>query len=275
MRFIHQLKYFPDGFSGDNKTTRHKQIRNSFERATKLSPPPSEWILVIPAKLTPGERTFVEGLGGPGRPAVTILDRVGLDVLIAEFPDVNRYLRRDHLRPEVELYPLETETLTGSSKPLTRRILDLGAQADSTDLFWATEFSRVGDKVTYTVRPKDTDAHKKSPITVSFDSVFGPEHDDVRRKFEQSMNFGASGAIVLPPHVVNNMVIWGPKPLPVHPAMSRSGWSHSTTTLRSASSLSFASSAPTGHSGQRTKVESRTSTTDQSATHSKSRSTST
>ncbi|OQM77854.1 hypothetical protein [Rhodococcus sp. 66b] len=210
-RRIHQLKYFPDGFSGDKKTTRHKQIRNSFERATKLSPPPSEWILVIPAKLTPGERTFVEGLGGPDRPPVTILDRVGLDVLIAEFPDVYRYLRRDHLRPEVELYRLETETLTGNSKPLTRRILDLGAQADSTDLFWATDFSRVGDKVTYTVRPKDTDAHKKSPITVSFDSVFGPEHDDVRRKFEQSMNFGASGAIVLPPHVVNNMVIRGPQ----------------------------------------------------------------
>ncbi|MET8776967.1 hypothetical protein ABZV58_18350 [Nocardia sp. NPDC004654] len=38
-RRIYQLKYFPDGFSGDRKSTRQTQIRKSFRRAIKLDPP--------------------------------------------------------------------------------------------------------------------------------------------------------------------------------------------------------------------------------------------
>lgn len=215
VRRIYQLKYFPDGFSGDRKTTRQRQIRKSFVRASKLEPPPVDWTLVIPAKLTPGERTFVEGLGGelePGTPAprIHILDTVELDLMMLDHPDIYRYVMREDLNAQVELYRLETATLTGPAS-LNERLKGLGELADSTDLYWGIDFARHGDSITRTLRAKDPLAHEKSPITVKFEGTFTPEHAKIREQFDRSMKFGASGSVRLPQEVVGTVRIAGPE----------------------------------------------------------------
>ncbi|MET8776966.1 hypothetical protein ABZV58_18345 [Nocardia sp. NPDC004654] len=144
-------------------------------------------------------------------PKIGIIDRVDLDQMIMDFPDVYRYLAREEMRTEVELYRLETETLMGSTTTLTDRIEGLGELADSTDLYWATDFARVGDVVTQTLRPKDPRAQEKNPILVSFGGVFGPEHAALREQFERSTRFGASGEVVLPAEVVGTVTITGPE----------------------------------------------------------------
>src|SRR5690606_32013157 len=88
---IYQFKYYPDGGLGGSSRKRH--IRASFDQAARHRP--HRWVLVVPCKLTPGERAFVEGLAGDAGPRIEILDRVGLDVLLAEHDDVRRYLERD------------------------------------------------------------------------------------------------------------------------------------------------------------------------------------
>lgn len=214
-RRIYQLKYFPDGFSGDRKSTRQRQIRKSFRRAAKLEPPPVEWTLVIPAKLTPGERTFVTALAqdpqltGPA-PKIEIIDRVVLDQLMMDYPDVYRYLVRAEMRSDVELYRLETETLTGGAA-LEQRVRDLGELADSTDLYWGTDFARIGDTVTRTLRAKDPRAHEKNPITITVGGMFGAEHAELRRQLDKSLRYGASGPVVLPAEVVRTVTVTGPE----------------------------------------------------------------
>ncbi|MFD7008121.1 hypothetical protein [Rhodococcus jostii] len=215
-RRVYQLKYFPDGFSGNMKKTRTDQIRSSFKRAMKLDPAPVEWTLVVPSKLIPGEREFVEGLEqyvdeGTKPPKISILDRVELDLLLLAHPDVYAYLGREQMRSDVELYRLETATLVGGTDALTERITGLGDLADSTDLYWAVDFAREGDQVTYTARPKDPNAHIKSPITATIAGSFGSEHTAVQRQFEHALKYGASGPVVLPPEVVRQLTISGPE----------------------------------------------------------------
>ena len=214
-RRIYQLKYFPDGFSGDRKSTRQRQIRKSFLQAMKLEPPPVEWTLVIPAKLTPGERSFVNRLAqkvedGTPAPKITIMDRVELDQLILDSPDVYRYLARDEMRADVELYGLETATLMGGST-LADRLRNLGELADSTDMYWGVDFAREGNSVTHMLRAKDPRAHEKNPITISFNGTFEPQHAELRQQFDRSIRFGASGPVVLPPDVVGNVTVTGPE----------------------------------------------------------------
>ncbi|MFI6774235.1 hypothetical protein [Nocardia sp. NPDC050412] len=215
-RRVYQLKYFPDGFSGDRKSTRQRQIRQSFRRALQLDPAPSEWTLVVPVKLTPGERDFITGLSaevpvGTAAPKIAIMDRIELDQLLMDYPDVYRYLAREEMRTEVELYRLETETLTGGVTSLFDRIRNLGELADSTDLHWGTDFARIGDTVTHIVRAKDPRAHEKNPITVNFSNTFAPEHEYLRQQIERCVKFGASGRVVLPPDVVRRVTVTGPE----------------------------------------------------------------
>ncbi|MFX1760357.1 hypothetical protein [Rhodococcus sp. As11] len=147
----------------------------------------------------------------PKPPKISILDRVGLDLLAVENPDVYAYLGREQMRSDVELYRLETATLLGGIDSLTERVSGLGDLADSADLYWAVDFARRGNQVTYTARPKDPDAHIKSPITATITGSFGDEHTEVQRQFEQALRYGASGRVVLPPKVVLQLTISGPE----------------------------------------------------------------
>ncbi|MDN3460882.1 hypothetical protein [Rhodococcus sp. APC 3903] len=218
-RRVYQLKYFPDGFSGTLRDTRQGQIRESFKRAMKLVPPPVDWTLVVPAKLTPTERTYVlEKLvrnveAGTQAPTIAILDRVELDQLLIDFPDVYNFLGRDKMRSDVELYRLEEATLLsdGRVRALADRVRNLGNLADGTDLYWGFDIASAGGVVTISARPKDPQAHIKNPITVAVDGVFSSKHFAVQQDFERSVRFGASGKVVLPPEVVRNLRVEGPE----------------------------------------------------------------
>ncbi|MBM4468093.1 hypothetical protein GS502_00940 [Rhodococcus hoagii] len=209
-RRIYQLKYFVDGFSGDKKSTRQRQVRNSYLAALRLDPPVAEWVLVVPSKLTPGEREFVQGLETPEGPKIAIHDRLDLDVLACDYPDVYRYLERDQMRENAQLYNREIDSLFGGIGDLTKRIGELGSIADSTDLDWGVQFSRTQDGVSCSVYPKHPQAHVRTPIVITLEGAFGPEHSAARRAMDRAVKFGASGTVVLPAETVRSVAISGP-----------------------------------------------------------------
>lgn len=131
---IFQLKYFPEGFSGGFARTRRKQIQRSYDKM--LEENPYEWVLVVPNNLTSGERTFVNGLGGgSSTPLRRVIDRTGLDDLLVDFPEVDRWAQRNvttELLENAKTYNQEIAALAGP-EDLAARVRALGAQADSVD----------------------------------------------------------------------------------------------------------------------------------------------
>ena len=161
-RSIYQIKYFKDGFTGNLKSSRQRQISKSFVTAMKLSPVPTEWSLVIPAKLTKGEREYVLKLEdhktlekeGIAPPAIGIVGITELDDMATDDPGIYRYFARDLLKSDVEAFGLETATLTGGAPILHRRLMALGDLADSADPHWGIDFARHGDSTTMSLRPR-------------------------------------------------------------------------------------------------------------------------
>ncbi|TCJ89869.1 hypothetical protein [Nocardia alba] len=215
---IFQLKYFPEGFSGGWKT-RRTQIKRSFAKLVKTRTVDKtcmvdEWVLVVPRNLTPGEHAFVTGLGKTATtPSTWPLGRKDLDDLLIEFPEIDRWAQRNvhsELRDNAATYNRERDNLLHPDD-LSIRVSELGALADSTDLNWATDFARVGDVVTHTLRAKNSRSQENSPILVSFKGSFGPQHAALREQFERSTRFGASGEVVLPAEIVGAVTITGPE----------------------------------------------------------------
>lgn len=176
-----------------------------------LIPKPDEWLFVIPAKLTPGERAFVTGLVQPSGPKITILDVVELNNLMINFPDVYNYLERDQMRANAILYGQERQSLFHGASDLMKRVHDLGKLADTTDLYWGVDFARSGNRVSYSMRPKTQDAHNKRPIELTVAGEFGHQHAEIRNAFRNTFGFGASDPIVLPADTVRTLKIVGPE----------------------------------------------------------------
>lgn len=218
-RSTYQLKYFPDGFSGNLKSTRQRQIANSFLTALRLDNPPTEWLLVVPTNLTKGERKFVTKLSehktltaeSLTAPSIEIIGITELDDMVIEDPGIYRYFARDRLRDDADAYNLERATLTGGISDLHHRAADLGSLADSTDLNWGFDFARTGGTTTVSVRPLHPSAPEVAPITTNLDLAFGPEHSAIREQFERSHRFGASTQVTLPPEVVRSLTVDGPE----------------------------------------------------------------
>ncbi|MGW5524600.1 hypothetical protein [Gordonia sp. NPDC003950] len=210
-RRVYQIKYFTDGFSGDRKFTRRRQIKNSFERANTLQPQPFEWYLVVPTKLTPGERKYVLDLEDDGTARVKILDRPELDDLMAQYPDIHQYLATDQMRDDIRLFQKETETLS-TTDSLSERLRGLGARADAMNLNWGVNFTRTGQIIELSPYPKTPSASHDCPITVSFGTRFGPEHADLRNQFERLMKFGAEGTVILNSETLTSLSVDGPIP---------------------------------------------------------------
>lgn len=212
-RRVYQIKYFPDGFSGDRKSTRQKQIRKSFMSALALDPPPYEWILVVPKTLTPGERKFVAGLAEDDGPKITIWDSDDLDVMIASMPDIYNYLIRDRLQDLVAMYGLETAPTLGGKDDLSDRLNNLGRVADSLSPHWGVDFARRGRAIELALRPKHVAAAVDDPITAQIKVAFGPDDGTELAAFKRSMGFGARGQVRLPPSVVTGASIASSHPL--------------------------------------------------------------
>ncbi|RRQ26143.1 hypothetical protein DK926_19275 [Rhodococcus sp. Eu-32] len=206
---IYQLKFFEDGFSGDRKTTRRRQIRNSYIRATALQP--DKWLLVVPTKLTPGERQFVEDLQEQGGPEVVVFDRVELNNLMINFPDVYNYLGRDQMEANAVLFGRETDSLFNGIADLSERTLALGRLADSSvDPYWGIDFTRTDGVFSYELAPKTADSHTKSPIRFTVTTRFGPEQAELAKALRATIDFGSSDPVLLPADVVHSLKIDGP-----------------------------------------------------------------
>jgi hypothetical protein len=214
---IAQLKFFPEGFSGGWKKVRQNQIRASY--STALQHDPDEWWLVVPTTLKPGERTFVHGLGTRqrpvrARPAVVALDQTRLDLLAAKHQDVVGYFLRDQLAEAAQNYRLE-DALNMSHDDIIERVSSLAQQADALDLDWRWDWFTENGRVGRLLVPKHALAAERSPITITLNTRFGPEHADLRRQLMQTMGYGAPGEVDIPAEVVTSFEVEGP-PLVAH-----------------------------------------------------------
>ncbi|MFT3715658.1 MAG: hypothetical protein QM774_06845 [Gordonia sp. (in: high G+C Gram-positive bacteria)] len=212
-RRIYQIKYFPDGFSGDRKTTRQNQIKKSYDTALKLKPPPYEWTLVVPKNLTPGERRFVVGLADDDGPKITIWDSDDLDEMIAGMPDIYNYLVRDQLEHLVRKYGLETAPLLGRPDDLGDRLTNLRDLASALNPHWGVDMTITENTITYGLRPKHPGAATDDPIRVELGFKFESADDPELAPFKRSIAFGARGNVYLSSRVVNRAAVQSSHPL--------------------------------------------------------------
>lgn len=211
-RRVYQIKFFADGFSGDRKSTRQKQIRKSFQSALKLAPPPYEWILVVPKTLTPGERKFIVGLADDDGPRITIWDSDDLDSMIAGMPDVYRYLVRDQLEDLVEKYRLETAPILGGVDDLNNRLSNLRDLTNSLSLYWGVDMAVTENTIGYGLRPKHPGAASDDTVTVELG--FKSDADDADlASFMRSLGFGARGRVRVPARAVTRVAVRSSHPL--------------------------------------------------------------
>jgi hypothetical protein len=190
---IYQFKYYPDGGLGVSSRKRH--IRASFEQAARHRP--QRWVLVVPYKLTPGERKLVEGLAGQTGPRIEILDLVALDDLLAEHDGVRRYLERDPILEAVGEYQVTTAVLKDGDD-LAERVRLLAARGADMDPYWAPDFRIENGVTTITPRPKSPDAPEKSPIVSQF--ILDPEtaSEEDRAAFRRSIGYGVGEPVKVP-----------------------------------------------------------------------------
>ena len=210
---IAQLKCFPEGFSGGFARTRRRQIQESFDSAIEHDP--AEWLLVVPATLSPSERTFVKGLvkrvaSDRRRPSVVVFDRPRLDALAAKHPNLGVYFMRDELRDAARDYQQESALLIDVEDVRTR-VAKLQEQADTLHPDWRLGFFSDGDIVGTTLIAKHPKAAERSPVTLTLTTAFRPDQDELRRSFERAMHFGTPGRIDLPASVVETFRVDRPE----------------------------------------------------------------
>jgi hypothetical protein len=203
-----QLKYFPGGFSGGFRQ-RREQIKASFEKAMEESP--DVWTLVFPGNPTLAERKSVYALAGGHKVRIRIMGVAELNGLLADNPEIADYFGREAAidvlreinRPEAAL-----------AKPgdLRAEVARLGNRLDGRSQYWGTAFHLEPDG-TYVESyfAKREDAADREPLSISLQTKFGPDHGELRAKFDDRMKYGGSGTVVLPPEVVVEVRRDGPE----------------------------------------------------------------
>lgn len=162
---IYQLKYFPEGFSGGWSKTRRAQIKASFQAA--MTHRPRSWALVIPAKPTPKERTWVRSLIGKQRVKVEILGRDKLDLMLAESPDILRMLTMGPLTEALRLAGGEHHTLS-TPADVEKAAIDFGQRLNARSAFWGASLTVGADgSVTQQLVPKRPDAMEREPLSLT------------------------------------------------------------------------------------------------------------
>jgi hypothetical protein len=210
---IVQLKCFPEGLSGGFAKVRRAEIRDSFK--TALQHDPDEWWLVVPTTPTEDERAYVEGLGvrnAPERtaPSIVIFDRPKLDGLASAHPDLVTYFKRDELREAAKDYNAEQALIIDKDNVLAR-VAALAKQTDTLHPDWKLDFFADGDLVGTKLVAKHPHAAERSPVTLTLNTVFGADHEELRESFDRAFSFGTPGRIDLPASVVANFVVDGPE----------------------------------------------------------------
>ncbi|MEV6279119.1 hypothetical protein [Nocardia sp. NPDC051832] len=207
---IFQLKYFPGGFSG-GWTRRRTQIKRSYNKM--LPEKPYEWILVVPDNVIQSERKYVKDLAsGSAAPRWRIIGRLELDDMLIDFPAVDKWAQRNvtsQLREDAKLYGQERSSLL-RSEDLGERVAALGELVDSADPDWTFDIHRVGSTVSQVLRPQHPGAYESSPVSVSFQTRFGPEHAALARRYQRKVGFGTAERLELPAETVQDVEIAGP-----------------------------------------------------------------
>ncbi|TFH72911.1 hypothetical protein [Cellulomonas sp. HD19AZ1] len=205
---IYQLKFFPEGFSGDHGKSRRPQIKKSFEKAIKDRP--RRWVLVIPRNATPKERQWVRALAQKRKVEVAVWGRAKLDAELAARPDLLAAATRDALVDVMRIMGQEKAALTGPGD-LAERLRDLHSVANGRSAFWGSEFSVGADGgVVETLIAKRPDAHLREPIVHTF-NVFGDRlGQDERTALQLVAQYGI-GSVALPPDAISDMKTTGPE----------------------------------------------------------------
>lgn len=161
------------------------------------------------------ERAYVEGLrarNAPERttPSVVVFDRPKLDGLASKHPDLVTYFNRDELREAAKDYNAEQALMIDKDDVLAR-VAALAKQTDTLHPDWKLDFFTDGDIVGTTLVAKHPHAAERSPVTLTMNTVFGDDHEELRESFDRAFSFGTPGRIDLPASVVASFVVDGPE----------------------------------------------------------------
>lgn len=192
---IYQLKYFPEGFSGQWGKSRKPQIKRSFIKAMQHHP--QKWVLVVPGNPTQGERAFVKSLKKDTKVKIEIIGGSKLDNLMAQYTDIQRWalhepvldaLKSIHLERSLLLQPYDLEN---SIKP----IYDM---ANARSPHWRVEFSFSNGEFTETLVPKHPQAQEKEPIGLRKATISIPwEEEDLVQRAERVLQYGDNEELIL------------------------------------------------------------------------------
>jgi hypothetical protein len=193
---VFQLKYFPEGFTGEFRKVRRPQVEKSFKAAWK-NHTPSEWILVMPPDPHKNERDFVLGLATDKAVKVDIWGQEKLAAALTDYPEVERAFLRDELVDVLRQINQEKAGLVGSGD-LTERVEDLVSLANTRSKYWDTTVTTEGGVVFEDYVPKHPDAMEKEPIHTQLTFNFGPEHSHVVEQLKEQLDYGLLQTVDLP-----------------------------------------------------------------------------
>jgi hypothetical protein len=210
---IYQLKYFPEGMSG-NFSSRRRQVKDSFLQAVNHHEP-HEWVLVAPRNYTIQEKGFALGLAdvtpeGKRRPNVSCMGQAELDQMLIDYPEVDRWLTLEHYRQGRMIFEQERAAfLETAARDLADRVGALGDVVDARDPDWTWDFARDHETTSQTLRAKHDNAAQRSPISIRFTTALDTG-SVVEREFRQSIEYGAPTRVELPGTAVTDFDVSGP-----------------------------------------------------------------
>jgi hypothetical protein len=207
-KIIFQYRFFCDGFPGSG--SQRPQIKRSFKKA--MIHDPDEWILVVPATVTPSERLFVTGLGRGKRVKISIRDQVWLNDQLIRNPDVAEHYRfssdLDYIYAKGERF--KHNPIVRDTRDVAERIRGLQDSIDSADPNWALDFASTDGQITQFLRPKDQGSPDRAPINISFTAelrIDSPEADELAK----AEAFGYTKPIILPGDLIKDFTVTGPR----------------------------------------------------------------
>jgi hypothetical protein len=204
---IFQLKFFSEGFSS-GFIARRTQIKKSFETAMTEEPP--VWTLVVPCDGTIQERRSVTVLGTGKKVRVRFVGKSELNDLLTKYPDIADWATRDPARSALALVGREKAALTAPGD-LAAEVVRLHDRADARSAFWGSTVSVAPDgTVTEQLFAKHPDAATREPLSITLKTQFTPDHEDLRKAFVDSLNYGAAEPVTLPSEVVQSFTKMGP-----------------------------------------------------------------
>lgn len=203
---IYQLKYFPDGLSGE-RVKRREQVRRSFVAAMQHDV--RFWTLVIPVNPTPKEKAFVRKLRGERDVKVKIMGRADLDVAIAQYPDLIDYYNRDGVLAILRDIGQEKAGLA-TTGDLDDTLSNLRRRIDGRSPDWGEVVRLERGTTIRELYAKDPRAPELEPITINLVTDLDKLDAETRDRLTAVLDYGL-GSVSLPPLAVQSFKIEGPE----------------------------------------------------------------